>query len=537
MPIYTVISEGLKLAYIVEIVKNPIYRDGMLNAFAIAFVTTVLVAMIAIPLAALNESFDFPGKNLVVPFVLLPMILPPFVGAIGFSQIFSRFGALNSLLTSLGLIEFGYGPDWLGGNGRFWAVCIVEALHLYPIMYLNVLASFGNLDPALNEAARNLGCGKIRRFFYITLPLIRSGLFAGTSIVFIWSFTELGAPLMLGFNRVSTVQIFNGITELETNPLPYALVVVVLATVCIIYAFSRFIFGKNNNALTVKGIVASRSRKISGLQGISIALLFIIVIILAALPHIGIILLSISGGWYCTFFPSSYTFEHFSNALSHPLVSSGIVNSLRYSLIATIISGTIGLLVAFIVVRWKNFAYQVLDVLAMMPLAVPGIVLAVGYLSMAVKYKWISSFADPVKNPTILLVCAYAIRRLPYVLRSIAAGLQEVPLELEDAARNLGANQLLAIRKITLPLISANLVIGAIFAFSFSMLEVSDSLILAQKTEFFPITRVIYELSQVLGSGPYLACAFGVWAMVFLSVSLLISSIIMGKTFGSLFRL
>jgi iron(III) transport system permease protein len=155
---------------------------------------------------------------------------------------------------------------------------------------------------------------------------------------------------------------------------------------------------------------------------------------------------------------------------------------------------------------------------------------------MSIRYDWVRSLMDPVKNPTILLVLAYAMRRLPYVLRSVAAGLQQTPPDLEDAARNLGASAWTTLRKITAPLIAANIVIGALFAFSFSMIEVSDSLILAQKTEFFPVTRAIFELSQVLGSGAYLACAFGVWAMAFLGATLVIASTIMGKTIGSLFR-
>lgn len=536
LPVWTVTAEGVNLDYIIEISKSPIYREGILNAFGIAFVTTVICALLAIPLAILNDSFEFRGKAIVTPLLLVPMILPPFVGALGFVQIFGRFGALNSLLESLRLIETQSAPDWLGGNGRFWAVCIVEALHLYPIMYLNLLAALANLDPSMDEAARNLGCGRLRRFFRITLPMIRPGLFAGSSIVFIWSFTELGTPLMLGFNRVSTVQIFNGITELETNPLPYSLVFIVLLVSCGLYILSRITLGKNADAAPVKGMLGAHCKKISGISELLVLLPFLLISFFAALPHLGMIFLAISANWYRSFLPSSYTIVHFREALSHALVVPSIINSLRFSLIAMFIALGIGMIIALLTVRWKYPGWQIFDILGMMPLAVPGIVLAFGYLSISIRYDWMRSIMDPVKNPTILLVIAYAMRRLPYVLRSVAAGLQQSPPELEDAARNLGANSLTALRKITVPLIMANIVIGALFAFSFSMLEVSDSLILAQKTEFFPVTRAIYELSQILGSGSYLACAFGVWAMCFLATTLIIASSIMGKTLGSLFR-
>ena len=102
---------------------------------------------------------------------------------------------------------------------------------------------------------------------------------------------------------------------------------------------------------------------------------------------------------------------------------------------------------------------------------------------------------------------------------------------------NYGAGPWRVLRKITLPLILANVIVGGLFAFSFSMLEVSDSLILAQKAEFYPITRAIYELSQILGSGPFIACAFGVWAMLFLAATLAAAGAILGRKIGSIFKL
>ena len=125
---------------------------------------------------------------------------------------------------------------------------------------------------------------------------------------------------------------------------------------------------------------------------------------------------------------------------------------------------------------------------------------------------------------------------LPYVVRAVASGLEQTPETLEEAARNLGAGSWMTLRRIIVPLIGANLVVGALFAFSFSMLEVSDSLILAQKSAFYPITKAIFELSQILGEGSYIACAFGLWAMAFLACTLLTASILLGKKLGSLFK-
>jgi iron(III) transport system permease protein len=186
------------LTHIRLALSDPTIQDGLLNSFLIALCTTALCIVISIPLATFSAWYRFPGKKLFNAGILVPLILPPFVGAIGMRALLGREGAINALL----------GTEWdVLGNAKFFGVVLVEALHLYPIIYLNAAASLANLDPALNESAENLGAGPWRRLFRITLPLIRPGLFAGSTIVFIWSFTELGTPLMFDFYRVTPVQI------------------------------------------------------------------------------------------------------------------------------------------------------------------------------------------------------------------------------------------------------------------------------------------------------------------------------------------
>jgi len=122
------------------------------------------------------------------------------------------------------------------------------------------------------------------------------------------------------------------------------------------------------------------------------------------------------------------------------------------------------------------------------------------------------------------------------MVRSAVAGLQQTSTTLEEASANLGASGLTTIRRITVPLIMANLIAGAMLAFAFSMLEVSDSLLLAQRADYFPITKTIYELFQLIGEGKFLASALGVWAMVFLAATIIGASVILGRKMGAIFR-
>ena len=250
-----------------------------------------------------------------------------------------------------------------------------------------------------------------------------------------------------------------------------------------------------------------------------------------------------------TVLPSDYTMAHFQNALGHNLTLSSIHNSIFYSTISTAVDVVLGVMIAYMLVRWKFRGADILDAIVMLPLAIPGLVLAFGYVAafseipvdagqhfLLRKLLEARNALDPRDNPVPLLVIAYAIRRLPYMVRAAYAGFQQVNVELEEAAINLGSPPPRALLRVTMPLISANLIAGGILAFSFAMLEVSDSLILAMKEDFYPITKAIYHLISRIEDGPYIASALGVWAMVFLALSLLAAGVLLGRRMGQIFR-
>jgi len=524
---------NLTFAYIAEVFRNPIYLEGLSNAFWLAVWSTALTLLIAVPLAFVSDRFLFPGKGLLSALVLIPMILPPFVGAIGIKAMLGQAGSLNAMLIDLGLLTT---PVDFLGEGRFWGIVVMNALHLYPILYLNVVAALANVDPAMEEAAENLGCTGFRKFRKITLPLIMPGLFAGGTIVFIWAFTELGVPLMFEFTRVTSVQIFSGIKDIGGNPFPFALVAVMLASTVVLYVAGKFLFGRNTYAMMAKATSQGGPRKLGPLGSWMCTLFFAGVTFVAILPHFGVILVAFSQDWYDTILPANFTLANFEAALGHNLTLPSIQNSLKYAGLATLVDIVLGIAIAYVVVRTKLPGRQVLDTLAMLPLAVPGLVLAFGYLAMTQDGKLFQGLNPVAHDPLLIIVIAYSVRRLPYVVRSAAAGFQQTSVTLEEAAQNLGCPPFKALRKITIPLIMANLLAGGILAFSFAMLEVSDSLILAQKQEDFPITKAIYELYQLLGEGRFIASALGVWAMVFLGVTIIGASLIMGKKLGAIFR-
>ncbi len=534
-------------AYLAGVWLDSSLRAGLLNSALMAVSVTVLCLLISLPLAILTTRYDFRGKGLLGALVLMPLVLPPFVGAIGMKQILGRMGALTALAQHLGILDPGQPADWMG-HMRFAAIAVVEALGLYPIMYLNLAAAMANLDPSMAAAAENLGASRWTVFGKITLPLLRPGLLAGGTIVLIWSFTELGTPLMFDYYQLTAVQVFQRISQVSGSPMPYALVIWLLAVSVGLYVVSKFVLGGRGGGTSAsKATVQSQTRRLRGGWALLAIVPFALVSAAALTPHVGVVLLSFSheGSWYQSILPTRWTGAHYLTALTHDIAMPSVANSLLYAAWAMILDVAAGVAIAWILVRSRlwGWAKGALDALVMLPLAVPGLVLAFGFLAISLQLQvWFKDVAlvrdwvNVQKNPMLLLIVAYALRRLPYVVRSAVAGLEQTPADLERAARNLGAGAMGTLRKITFPLIAANLLAGGLLAFSFAVLEVSDSLILAQRQSYWPITRAIYELFQRLEDGPYIAAALGVWAMVLLSLTLLGANSLLGKKMGAIFR-
>jgi iron(III) transport system permease protein len=249
------------------------------------------------------------------------------------------------------------------------------------------------------------------------------------------------------------------------------------------------------------------------------------------MPHLAVALLAVGDGWYGTVLPVAWTADHLRGALAHPLVVPAITNSLRYAAGATALALVLGGFVAWVAVRARPWGWRALDLAATLPLAIPGVILAFGYLALTARTPGLH-WLDPRLGAAGILVIAYAVRRLPYAARAIAAGLGQVPPAAEEAAATLGAGPGTRLYRIVAPLCAASIAAAALLAFSLSMLEVGDSLILAQQRADYPITKVIYELVSLLGAGPAIACAFGLWAMTFLALALAGTALLLGRRLG-----
>jgi iron(III) transport system permease protein len=535
LPISTILSkaffteEGFSLKYFSLLFQNNLYQDAMKNSLCIGLATTLISILVSLPFAFVNHRYEYKGKSLLSGLFLVPMIMPPFVGAIGVQRFFSRFGTINTLLLDYNIIADPI--DWLGDSNLFWAVVALEVFHLYPIMYLNITAAIANIDPSLEDMAKILGASKIKRLLTITIPLITPGIFSGSIIVFIWALTDLGTPLLVGYQASIPVQIFNLVTDINENPLGFALVVSVIIATGGIFLAGKFAIKNERFAMLGKGHSTALSTKASTIQHILIYCLSGALIFLALLPHLGVLLTSISENWFMSPFPENYSLEHYKLLFGQNIAYSSIKNSMTFASIATLVDLVLGAAIAYIVTRKTIAGHSILDAIVMIPLALPGIILAFGYV-----LTYTDTPLDPLENSIPLLIIAYSIRRLPYMVRSVSAGLAQVHPSLEEASECFGASKLYTIRHITLPLLSANFIAGALLCFSYSMLDVSDSLILAMKDQFYPLTKAIYSFYLEQGNGEYIASALGIIGMIILSTCILGASTILGKRLGELFK-
>jgi len=524
-----VIQGKITPVFFLLLFSDQFLSQSLVNSILIGVLATVSTAVFSLPLAFLCVRYDFPCKKILQGLLLVPLVMPPFVGAIGLKQIFARYGSINLLLIDLGLMNSRRPVDWFGGG--FWGIITIEVLNLFPIMYLSIAASLANIDPSLEEAAESLGARGFTLFRKVTFPLTFPGFFAGAIIVFIWAFTDLGTPLIFDFSKTIPAQIFSMTQDIETNPMGYVLTIItLLISVGALLSVKRYV-GLRSYEMLARGHVIRREKTLAGWEAAGAMAFLLIIVTVAMIPQISVIVTSLAGQWFLTILPTQYTLEYYSTLITHPVAGPSILNSLFYSVLSTVIDISLGFVIAYMLTRRKFPGRNILDAVAMMPLAIPGVVIAFGYLA-AFSRTQLNAFINPVP----LLIISYAVRRLPYTTRAAYAGFQQTSVSLEEAAMNLGASPFRTLRSITFPLILANVIAGGILSFSAAMMEVSDSLILASQEQFFPMTKAIYVLDKRLTDGAFVASALGVVGIIVIAICFLIANKLLGKGLGQLFR-
>ncbi|MFT4243206.1 MAG: iron ABC transporter permease [Acidovorax sp.] len=511
LPVCTVIytafvNEGgvLTLGHFANFFSQGVFRESFFNSLWVALAATFFASVIAVPLAYLTVRFEFRGALLIQTLGVLPLIMPPFVGAVALQLIFGRSGSVNLLLDD----AFGFTIPIMDG---LVGVTFVESIHYFPFILLNLVAAMRNIDGAMEESALNLGARGWRLFRRVIFPLAMPGYLAGAALVFVKVFDDLGTPLVMGVTNMLAPQAYLRITSVGVDdPLGYVISVIMIAfSILALWMAARVMKGKDYATLQ-KGGSALQKRRLAAWES-ALAYGWIVLILLVTLaPHIGILLMSFAKVWSFSVLPDAYTLEHYGTVFSD--ANHMIGNTLLYCLLAAGLDVVIGTAIAYLILRTQLPARRWLDYLASAALAIPGLVLAIGYLRL---FKGIQlPFTEtPLVGTWVLIMLAYAVRRLPYALRSCMAALQQVHVSLEEAAQSLGATRLSTIRRVMVPLMAGGILAGFVTSFITAAVELSATLLLASTESQAPMSYGIYLYMQsISGRGP--GAALGVLAVV-----------------------
>ena len=477
-------------------------RESFVNSLVVALLSVVFASLIAVPLAYLTARFAFRGALMIQTLGVLPLIMPPFVGAAAMQLIFGKNGSVNLLLSE----HFGFTLPFMEG---LTGVVLVESLHYFPFILLNLAAALANIDGALEEAAQNLGGSGFALFRRVVFPLALPGYVAGASLVFVKVFDDLGTPLVLNVTNMLAPQAYLRITSVGLDdPLGYVISVLMIAfSVLAMWLASLALRGRDYTSAQRSGSAAAK-RRLQPWQAVLAYGWVALVLLLTLSPHLGLVLLSLAKVWSFSPLPDAYTLEHYATMFDGSGAMIG--NTLLYCGLAALIDVLLGVTIAWLILRSRLPLMRSLDFVATASLAIPGLVLAIGYLRT---FRGIEINGIALAGSWLLIMLAYAIRRLPYAVRACVAALQQVHVSLEEAALNLGATRARAMQRIVVPLMAGGILAGFVTSFITAAVELSATLLLTTSQGQAPMSYGIYLYMQsIAGRGP--GAALGVLALV-----------------------
>ncbi|HRE13133.1 MAG TPA: iron ABC transporter permease [Usitatibacteraceae bacterium] len=514
--VYTAFADGqggFTLAHFAAFAEISLMRESFANSLYVAGFTVVFATIVAVPLAYLTVRFQFRGAVLIQTLGVLPLVMPAFVGASAMQLLFGRSGSLNLILKD----AFGFTlPLMEGLNG----VIFVETLHYFPFILLNLSAALANIDSSMEESAQNLGSSGWRLFSRIVFPLALPGYVAGASLVFIKVFDDLGTPLVLNVTNMLAPQAYLRVTSIGIeDPVGYVICVILVLFSIAAMAGSWWFVKRRDYAVVSRGGAMAPRRKLTAWQTFLAYGWIGAVLLLVLSPHLGILLLSFSKVWSFTVFPEQFTTAHYATVFEDS--TRMIWNTFLYCGLAAFVDVIIGTAIAYIVLRTTLPGRQILDHLVTVALAMPGVVLGIGYLR-TFKGIEIPFGGGALTASWLIFVIAYAVRRLPYALRSCVAALQQVHPSLEEAAENLGASRWRVIRRVVVPLMAGGILAGFVTSFITAAVEISETILLTSRESLAPMSYGIYLYMQsIAGRGP--GAALGVIAVVLVAVGTYLS--------------
>lgn len=493
----------------------------------VSLLSVIFSALVGVPLAYLFTRYQFPGRELFSAVAVLPVVMPPLVGVLAFLFLFGESGLLPRALQAL--LRLTSAPFAIDG---VTAILVVHTYTLYVYFYLFAANAFNQLDASLLEAAQNLGAHRWMIWRKIILPLLTPALGGASLLVFMTSMASFSAPFIFaGGYRILSLEIYNSKLNGEME-----LAVVqsfVLTSMSILFLFSLREYSRRRDYVTAgKGARVQPKPVTRGWARILMGILGIGLVVCLALPHATVILISFvkNGTWTWQILPPVYTLENYTNLFRDPRIAEPIVNSVKMATLATIGNVNFGVAAAFLFIRKNFYGKRIVEILTMLPWAIPGTVVAIALIITFNR-------PSPVAAGKILvgtfwiLPLAYFIRNLPLVFRSTYASLEQLDRSLEESARNLGASWWFSFRKVIFPLLAPGIVSGTVLAFVLAVGEFVSSILLYNYANR-PISVEIISQLRIFNLGS--AAAYSVFLFVLIGLVIGVSNRFLGPRGGRL---
>ena len=512
------------LANFYDFFTDRFYLRSLWNSMVLGVATVISSSILGIAVAFLLVRYDFRGRDLFSYLTIIPIISPPLVGVLGFTFILGRAGTVNVLLMDwfdlLRPVNFLYGVH---------GVVLVETLHLFPMITLNVVDALGKVDPSLEEAAESVGARAWSRLWRVTLPVTTPGYVAGALLVFIWTFSDFATPLVLGVQDLLAPQAYLNIVQFVDRRIFRMGIVIstlmVLLAVLFLLAARHYVAIKDYSSLSYSRV--ARRRLAGGPQILAIAFLSLL-LLLSFIPYIGLALASVGKGWALTPLPVAYTLQYYERVIVE--TPKYILNSFLYSGLAVVICVLVGVPIAWLLARSSVPGRGALDAVNTLILAVPGTAIGIAYIR-AFHFD-LPGFDRGLTSFWIVMPLVLAVRRLPYTVRGSFASLLLVHHSLEEAAGSVGASGSRVFRDVTLPLIWKGIMVGGLFSFMTSLQEASAVLFLALGG-WESITNGIFAF-YIAGSANE-AAALGVILIAVAALSVAVINRMAGTRMGGVF--
>lgn len=512
IPLFNILKEsvitsdgGFSLQYFTQFFSQPYYFNTILNSFKLSVAVTVFSLLIGVPLAYVFNLFRIRGKNTVQVLIILSSMSAPFIGAYAWILLLGRSGLITNLVKTLFGVQL---PSIYG----FWGVVLVLTSRLYPLVFLYVSGALKNVDNSLLEASQNMGCGGLKRFFKVVIPLCMPSILASALMVFMRAMADFGTPLVIGEGyRTFPVEIYKQYVGETSQNHSFAAAISVIAIIITAIVFLAQKFVSNRFSFHMNALHSIERKKAKPVTSVILHAFVYLVVFISMLPQIYLV--------YCSFrktnafgnFIDGYSLDSYKKSWSY--IKTSLPNTLIIGGVALLVTILMSILIAYMVVRRKNTLNNVIDTMSMLPYIIPGSVVGI---ALVITF---SSGPMILTGTMIIMIVAMCIRRIPYTIRSSVAVLQQIPITTEEAALSLGSSKLKTFFKITTPMMASGIVSGAILSWVSIITELSSSIMLySAKTQ--TLTLTIYVLVSRGTDG--VACAVSTILLAFTVLSLVI---------------